>query len=510
MVLFYNPRAADAHRRLPLSLLALAAGVEGRVPWSLVDGNLEPDPLARLETAISAHPAPRLLAVTVMPGRQLEIATAHCRRIKARHPGLTIVWGGYFPSDHAEVCLRAPFVDYVVRGNGEATLPELLELLEGGRRREAIDGLSWRAEDGTFRHNQPRAIPDPNLLPRYPYERIETEAYVARTYLGNRTLSHHSSYGCPFACGFCSVVVTYQTRWLAEEAGRTIDVVRHLHRQWGIDALEFHDNNFFVSEARTRAIADGIAPLGISWWGEARSDTLLRFSDRTWSAMRDSGLRMVFTGAESGSDEMLARMNKGGTQTGATILEAARRFRAFDIVPEFSFVLGHPPDPEGDIRRNLEFIRRIKQINPRAEIILYLYTPVPLPGMFDEAVAAGFRYPETLEEWVDGGWTRFSRRRDPRTPWITDRHRRLLDDFETVLNARYPTATDIRLTPLARAACRMAGGLRWRFGLWGAPVELRLMLRALRYRRPEEEGFPQSVSGPSPGRGGEEGDGAPS
>ncbi len=289
------------------------------------------------------------------------------------------------------------------------------------------------------------------------------------------------------------MVVTYQTRWKAETPERTVAIVRHLHERYAIDGLEFHDNNFFVSEARTRAVAEGLRGLGIGWWGEGRSDTLLRYSTKTWEAMRDSGCRMIFTGAESGSDEKLRQMNKGGTQTGETILEAAKLFRAHGIVPEFSFVLGNPPDPAGDIRENIEFVRRIKRINPAAEIILYLYTPVPLPGLYDEAVAQGFRYPETLEEWVEGDWASFSRRRDPRTPWLTDAHRRLLADFETVLNARYPTATDLRLSRGWRRLLPILGMPRWRFGLFGGPVELRFLLRALRYRRPEVEGFPQEL-----------------
>src|SRR5207302_933248 len=92
--------------------------------------------------------------------------------------------------------------------------------------------------------------------------------------------------------------------------------------------------NFFVHEARTVEFADRIRDLGIGWWGESRIDTLLRYRPASWRAMAESGLRMVFMGAESGSDETLKRMNKGGTATaGKTpevgglvgILAAARR-----------------------------------------------------------------------------------------------------------------------------------------------------------------------------------------
>ena len=72
-------------------------------------------------------------------------------------------------------------------------------------------------------------------------------------------------------------------------------------------------------------------------------DTLLRFSRRSWDLMRASGLRMVFLGAESGSDEVLQRMNKGGSATAEKTLELADLVREYDVVPEFSFVIGSPP-----------------------------------------------------------------------------------------------------------------------------------------------------------------------
>jgi radical SAM superfamily enzyme YgiQ (UPF0313 family) len=74
----------------------------------------------------------------------------------------------------------------------------------------------------------------------------------------------------------------------------------------------------------------------------------------------------------------------------------ARVMQEWDIIPEFSFVMGNPPDPEGDIRQTIEFIRKIKRINPQSEIIMYLYTPVPLAGdLYENAKTAGFAFPQT-------------------------------------------------------------------------------------------------------------------
>ena len=214
-------------------------------------------------------------------------------------------------------------------------------------------------------------------------------------------------------------------------------------------------------------------PLEMTWWALGRVDELMRYRTTTWEAMRASGLKMVFCGAESGSTEMLERMNKGGTAVSGDDPRARGAHEGYGIVPEFSFVVGNPPEPEADLARTLMFIRKIKRINPAAEIIMYVYTPVPQPGGFyDSAQAQGFRFPATLDEWTERAVADVSLRRDPRTPWLKGDIRRRVRDFESVLNAYYPTVTDLRLTRCGggcSARCRRGGiGLvstpgRWSF-----------------------------------------------
>src|SRR5207237_2123910 len=135
-------------------------------------------------------------------------------------------------------------------------------------------------------------------------------------------------------------------RWLAQSPARMERVVRHLMSIYDIDAVQMHDMDFFISEARTAEFCDRIANLGLRWWALGRVDVLMQYSDATWTKMARSGLKMVFSGAESGSDEALAAMNKGGRASAALALALARRMREYGIVAEFAFVLGCPPRAE--------------------------------------------------------------------------------------------------------------------------------------------------------------------
>src|SRR5262245_32701361 len=120
MIIFYNPQSSASRKPiLPMSLLAVGAVLEGKYDYCILDGNLENDPLAALDARVRQSGHHPILAMTVMPGPQLKQAVPLCRELKQRHPQLTIVWGGYFPTQHWDVCLRSDFVDYVVRGHGE-------------------------------------------------------------------------------------------------------------------------------------------------------------------------------------------------------------------------------------------------------------------------------------------------------------------------------------------------------------------------------------------------------
>ncbi|MCS7070421.1 MAG: radical SAM protein, partial [Anaerolinea sp.] len=323
---------------------------------------------------------------------------------------------------------------------------------------------------------------------------IDVTPYIGRSYLGRRVLSHNTSFGCPFACNFCAVVALANRRWMPESAERVFAITAYLHERWGIDGMEFHDMDFFVSESRTAEFADRMIHRfgdSLAWWGLGRVDTLMSYDDATWAAIRASGCRMIFMGAESGSDETLERMNKGGRSGTEQTLAIVERMKHYGIVPELSFVLGNPPDPEADIEATIRFIRKLKAINPAVELILYIYTPVPQEGsiLLDEATRLGFHFPETLDEWASEAWARFALRRDPGTPWFKDTIRRRVRDFEAVINAYYPTVTDVRLKGAYWALLKALSGWRYKLQFYDAPYELKLLQRLIHYRRPETTGF---------------------
>jgi hypothetical protein len=250
-----------------------------------------------------------------------------------------------------------------------------------------------------------------------------------------------------------------------------------------MDSLHFYDNNFFLSEAQALAIAEALMPIGLKWWCEARVDTLSRFTDDCWRALRAAGLTMIFCGAESGSDAVLAKMNKGTTT--AQIATVAEKTRQFGIIPEFSFVFGDPDDPASEIETTLGFIRRLKAINPAMELIRYFYTPTPQRGATYGGVDPLTGTPETLEDWLAPEWMGWMTHENPDVPWLDRGLKARVDDFELVLKSRFPSVHDQRLRPWGKAVGQLLARRRWQRGDFANPQLLR-QVRRLASRAPED------------------------
>src|SRR5437868_4434075 len=166
--------------RLPLSVLNLAAVLEGHWPWQIVDGNLAPSPVRAALDALAARPH-AMVGVTVMPGPQVPTAIEISSAIRAAFPSVPIVWGGYFPTLYPDSAINAPYVDYLVRGQGEGTLLELLSRLSdagppdaGNSARDPsairdVAGLTWK-DGGAAIHNPSRPVIPPERLPLLPYD----------------------------------------------------------------------------------------------------------------------------------------------------------------------------------------------------------------------------------------------------------------------------------------------------------------------------------------------------
>jgi anaerobic magnesium-protoporphyrin IX monomethyl ester cyclase len=497
-VILFNPRSANSKHRIPNSILQVGASIEGKYDYVFVDGNLENDPWEKIKDYLSSGEF-KYFGCTVMPGLQPKQAIPFTKKIRAEFPEVINIWGGYFPANQYKSVLNSGYVDYVINGPGDDTFPQLIDSIKRKTDPSSIKNLIFKRENEFIK--TPKAdLFDQDILPPLPYEKLNDfyplKKYLGKTFLGTKTAAYHSSMGCPFTCSFCAVVPIYEARWKGKSAPLIYKDIMYLKDRYGVNAVEFHDNNFFVSEKRTVEFSKLIKNENIIWWGEGRIDTINKYNDESLALMREAGCRMIFFGAETGNDAILKQMDKGGTQSGEQIKQFAARMRKFDIIPEYSFVLGLPAEtPEKvmqQIDEDIQFIKQIKEINPDTEIIIYVYSPVPTEGseLYKKVTETGFKFPEKLDDWLDPQWANFDLRKNPLTPWLTPSMIDKILNFETVINAQYPTVSDFKLTSLQKKTMRVLSSLRYKTGFYNFPYELKALQKFwLKYRRPEVEGF---------------------
>ena len=497
-IILFNPRSANSKHRIPNSILQVGASIEGKYDYVFVDGNLERDPWKKLNSYLSTGEF-KFFGCTVMPGMQLRQAILLTKKVREEFSDVINIWGGYFPSNQYKSVLNSGYVDYIINGPGDEALSELLNAIENETDPSSIKNLILK-KNGEFIRTAKADLFDQDKLPDLPYKKLNQlyplKYYLGKTFLGTKTAAYHSSVGCPFTCSFCAVVPIYEARWKGKSAPLIYKDIKFLKDEYGANAVEFHDNNFFVSEKRTVEFSKLIKDERMIWWGEGRIDTINKYNDDSLAIMREAGCRMIFFGAETGNDAILKQMDKGGTQSGEQIKAFAARMRRFDIIPEYSFVLGLPAEtPEKvmqQIDEDIQFIKQIKEINPDTEIIIYVYSPVPTEGseLYKKVTETGFKFPETLDDWLAPQWENFDLRKNPLTPWLTPEMVNKILNFETVLNAQYPTLSDFKLTSFQRKAMRTISSLRYRKGIYKLPYELKALQKFwLKYRRPEVEGF---------------------
>lgn len=498
--LLVNPTITSrASARFPLALLHLAAALEREGECRIIDGNVDRDIVQAVLSAL-AEGDYDAVGLSVMGGPQLAPSIAVSKAIRAAFPRMPIVWGGYFPTLYTDTALAAPYVDYAIRGQGEQTLVELVRCLREGRLvdRDAIGGLSWKDEHGEHVHHASRPIvrvDPPGLLP---YDLLgDPRKYLARTFLGRRTAAHQAAIGCRFRCTFCGVAAMFGGVTALPDAARLRRDLGYLKHDLGADSIQFFDHNFFDREQDMIPLLEVMAELELPWWCYARADALLNLSDATWKLVRKSRLRMAYIGAESPSPTMLREIRKG-TKPDQT-LAVAELCRRHGVIPELSFMVAPPVDTEEVTEQTFEFIRELKRINPASEIIVYVYTPLPESSRHEkdrgrhhntppmDADGQLLVFPSTPEEWTEQRWIDYACHAD--APWLTDRLRRRIQDFVTVLRCRYPTVQDMHSPPWAKRALSATAAWRYRLRRYDRPWELDLANRIVKLRLPQVSGL---------------------
>jgi anaerobic magnesium-protoporphyrin IX monomethyl ester cyclase len=291
-----------------------------------------------------------------------------------------VVMGGPHPCYVDKEVLASSWVDFIVHGEGEVTLLELVRALEGGGRDwEGIQGLSFQ-RDGEVIRTPPRPfIRDLDSLPMPARHLTDIELY-RRTKFGDRAITPViTSRGCPSNCNFCSSSSFFGIRWRARSADSVLEELEELHNRYGFRAVAFVDDNFTLSPERVVAISEGIIKKGLDiwWWNFSRVENIVK-NEEMLEVMRRAGSKTIYIGVESANPQTLAELGKKmNLDTVVKAVEILKR-HGFEIFA--SYILGSPGDKAKDIRETVRFAKRLDTNIAQFSIL----TPYPGTALHEE------------------------------------------------------------------------------------------------------------------------------
>lgn len=469
-VLLFFPSYRSLEAAPPLALLALAAVLEDKgYAVEVVDSTVDPGYLDRILDQLDDA---LLLGISIVTGPMIDEAVEVAKAVKIARPDLPIVLGGWHPSTLARETLGAPYVDVVVRGQGEVTLGEIVDRVAAGRGLDGVAGCSFRTPGGAVVDNPPRPTVNIDSLPAKAYHLVDLEPYAALC--GRRWVMYTSSHGCPYDCSFCSNASLYGRAWNALPADRVVREVVDLVRRYRLDMVDIVDDNFLVDSQRGVDIARGFLAEGekFEWTIQSTANFLLRMPDHDVRTLARSGLGRVFIGAESGSDEVLESINKVRFQDTDVLSRVAEKLERAGITGTFSLIFGLPAETAAQRRRTLELIGRIKKQHPRMEFHSNIYTPYPGAPNFSQALSLGLEAPRSLEEWA-AFYPKLQR-----LPWIDAASHKQIQRMREYIRIGFGAAPIRRRSRVRGALVRVLGPsarARLRGDRYAIPVELWLL-----------------------------------
>ncbi len=374
---------------LGLAYVGAALAAEHDVRFLLPDTRtyLGDDPWGEIEATIRSE-APDVVGITAVTASYSAAATM-AEVVKSVSADIVVVLGGVHASTEPAAALSgAPHVDFVVQGEGEVTMVELLRRGQNGgalAHPETVAGLYWRGPDGDVCRSAQRR----------PMDDLDALAFPLRTGLVWGDDIHPAFHqgivtvrGCPYRCIYCAVPSSNDRKTRYRSARNVVDEVAIMRQRHQIPALFFHDSVFTMRRSRTVELCDALIQreMVVPFHCQTRAD---RVDAELLQHMKTAGCEQIFFGIESGDADSLLHIRKKMDLN--TIREAVAMVKDLGIRCTGFFMVGFPWETEAHMRRTIEFATTLDLD------AVSLFSATPLPGTELWDMAGGDHMPASVD-----------------------------------------------------------------------------------------------------------------
>ncbi|MCK4412524.1 MAG: B12-binding domain-containing radical SAM protein [Candidatus Eisenbacteria sp.] len=322
-----------------------------------------------------------------------EIATL-AKKIDSR---IVTIVGGNHPTFLAEECFARPAgddIDYIVLGEGEQRLRELLTAIETGASLAELDGLAYRRDGSIVVQPMTTSImdvdgipfPARDLMPMKRYAEINVPHIVFAH--GCSSTSFFTGRGCPSRCTFCSSTIFWgvQKRLRNRSPENVLDEIGECIEKYGIDEFHIEDDNFTADVPRAKAILQGILDRGYKIrWSAPNGLAVWTLDEELVRLMKASGVSEIVLAFESGSQEVLTKIMHKPLKLEDAV-EKVRIVQKYDIRHNALFMIGLPGETMAQIHQTIDFVKslRLEAAN------LFAFFPLPGTPAYETCKAQGY------------------------------------------------------------------------------------------------------------------------
>ncbi|RMG04820.1 MAG: radical SAM protein [Nitrospirae bacterium] len=299
--------------------------------------------------------------------------------VKEISPRIRVIMGGVHASFmYDEIFGKTDAVDFIVRGEGEVTLPELLKVLDAGGNPEKVVGIAYREDGNTVITEGRPFVENFDGLPMA-WDLLDWDDYTYYILPGSRLGAVCTSRGCGQECTFCSQQKFWHRTWRGRSAEDVVREMELLRKEWDVDVVLFTDDYPSPDRERWERILDLLIErdLGMKILMETRAEDIIRDRD-ILGKYKEAGIIHIYVGTEATRQESLDYLKKSLSIEESR--EALRLLREVGIITETSMILGFPDETWESIE---ETLRLAIDYNPDFAHFLAI-APWPYADMYEE------------------------------------------------------------------------------------------------------------------------------
>jgi len=301
--------------------------------------------------------------------------------VKEYDDQITVILGGPHASTSGRDAIKSPCIDIAVRGEGELTIVELLQALEGKKNLAEVNGIIYKVNGNQTETPERDYICDLSTLV-FPYESVSDVLMDFQHYPLQAFNNVFANRGCPYDCSFCGSRYIWSRQVRFRPIDHLIQEIMDL-RNKGVNNLYFCDDTFGANKKWLSEFCTALTKScpGLKWSCEIHARLI---DDKTLSLMKEAGCYKIELGIESGNNDILKRIRKQITIEDGLL--AAKRIRDHGIELHVYFLIGFPFDTEQTIN---DTFKAIKSLKNRASMSISIFTPFPHTELYEFCLQNG-------------------------------------------------------------------------------------------------------------------------